>query len=400
MRVYCLGESIKYNYLHITRKFYDDNFQEENDYQFRNKFYARNFNYFGMFILPLAITYVINLTLISIPFTNCAINAFLYSEYTYKIDLCAGEPISEGGEIPYEITGTVIFNAFLMVEVCVFLTLLYRVCKYPIDIDKFLLKFEFISLFIIWTVSNNILLGMSYIIEVDYDIRYHFYINTFRNMAIALVYVYVTIKRRSITSKEIKDLMKDFDSFMYCHVSFTYFRDYIKSCHQEDYKLLSFWIEFHLYKRQTKQFQEHIFQLYMKADDNKQLASDNNPANISLSTEQRHVVYEREDQLRDMAEHIFNDYFVQNRSNSNTPITSSGFMNIEFPVDIYEKVEDAYRMNFNVENIVEIFDDAHRYVTTKLFNLFSLFCRNEKQYEKLERVLFFIDFYEIKRISI
>ena len=398
--MYCLGESIKYNYLHITRKFYDDNFHEENDYQFRNKFYARNFNYFGMFILPLAITYVINIVLISIPFTNCAINTFLYSEYPYKIELCAGEAISEGGAIAYEITGTVIVNAILMLEVCVFVTLLYGVCKYPIDMDKFFLKFEFISLFIIWTFSNNILLGMSYIVEVEYDIRFHFYINTFRNLAIALVYVYVTFKRRSITSKEIKDLMKDFDSFMYCHVSFTFLRDYIKSCHQEDYKLLSFWIDYHLYKRQTKQFQENIFQMYMKAEDNNKIGYDNNPANISLSTEQRYDVYEREDQLRDIAEFMFNDYFVLRGSNSNTPRSTNGYMNIEFPVDIYEKVEEAYRMNFNVENIVEIFDDAHRYVTTKLFNLFSFFCRDEKHYEKLERVLFFIDFYEIKRISI
>lgn len=400
VRVFCLGESIKYNYHHITRKFYDENFQTEVDEHFKNKYYTRNFYYIRMFIIPLAVIYIGVIILISIPSTECSIDAFLYSLYKVQLPSCNGRTLNADEILAYEISGTAIANGYLMCQVVVFMTLLYRVFKYPIENDKFLLKFEFISLFVIWTLCHNVVIGFTYLFEMNYDINYLFYFNSMPNFFIAFIYAYVTYKRKSITSKEIRDMMKDFDSFMYCHVSFTFFRDYIKSYHEDEYKLLSFWIEYHLFKRQTKLFQEYIQQMYLKNETQLHRLTENKSLNISLNTQEKDLVYQKEDQLREMADHIFSDYFTQNRSNTNSPVTTTNFMNIEFPVDIYEKIEDAYKNSFNVENLIELYDEAHSYVCTKLFNLFMMFCRNEKEYKKFERVVFFIDFYEIKRIAI
>jgi hypothetical protein len=400
VRVFCLGESIKYNYHHITRKFYDENFQNEIDEHFKKKYYTRNFYYFGMFILPLAIVYILFIILLSIQYTECAIDAFIYSQYNIH-PFCNGKEIPTNEIKNYQITGTLIANFYLMIEMFLFLYLMFRVFKYPIKNDKFLLKLEFKSLFIIWYVTHNLMIGYSYVFGGNYDSTSIFVINSLRNFAIILVYAYVTCARKKITSKEVNDIMKDFDSFMYCHVSFTFFREYIKTYHEEDYKLLSFWIEYHLYKKQTQAFQETIKEMYLKNEDQKVHTSDVKTLNMTLNTQDRQLIYSKEDELRDMADHIFQDYFCQIRSNTNSPVLTQNFyMNIELPVDIYEKIEEAYKINFNVENLIEIFDEAHSYVTTKLFNLFLLFSRNEKEYKKLERVVFYIDFYEIKRIAL
>jgi hypothetical protein len=401
VRVFSLGESIKYNYHHITRKFYDENFQNEIDEHFKKNYYTRNFYYFRLFILPLAIVYVIFIILLSIRYTECSIDVFIYSEYKDSDSYCNGEKVPTEELKNYQITGTIMANVYLTIEIMFFLYLMFRVFKYPIKNDKFLLKLEFKSLFIIWYVSHNLVMGFSYISQQDLSVGMLFFFKSLLNFAIIFVYAYVTYARKKITCKEANEIMKDFDSFMYCHVSFTFFREYIKTYHEEEYKLLSFWIEYHLYKKQTQAFQETIKEMYLKNDDQKFRTSDVKTLNISLNTIDRQLVYSKEDELREMANHIFQDYFCQIRSNTNSPaLTANNFMTIELPVDIYEKIEDAYKINFNIENLIEVFDEAHSYVSTKLYNLFLIFTRNEKEYKKLERVVFFIDFYEIKRIAL
>ena len=401
VRVFCLGESIKYNYHHISRKFYDENFQNEVDEHFKNNYYTRNFYYFRLFILPLAIVYVIFIILLSFNYTECSIDVFIYSQYKDFEFYSDCEKVQPEDLKNYRITGTLMANIYLMIEILLFLYLMFRVFKYPIKNDKFLLKLEFKSIFFIWYVSHNLVMGFSYISREELSVGMLFFMNSLRNFAIIFVYAYVTYARKKITSKEANEIIKDFDSFMYCHVSFTFFREYIKTYHEEDYKLLSFWIEYHLYKKQSQAFQESIKEMYLKNDDQKYRSSDAKTLNISLNTQDRQLIYGKEDELREMANHIFQDYFCQIRSNTNSPArTSNYFMIIELPVDIYEKIEDAYKINFNIENLLEVFDEAHSYVSTKLYNLFLLFSRNEKEYKKLERVVFFIDFYEIKRIAL
>lgn len=403
VRIFSLGESMKYNYHHISRKFYDDNFQSEQDEHFRNKFYVRNFYYMKLFVVPLVITFALSAMFILIPFTRCSLKATIYSLYRLKIKVCDGEEVQD--PYMYELVGGIITNFYLMFEMCVFITLLFRVFKFPINVDKFYLKLEFLSLFFVWLVSNNFILGILYVSNISFCASVIYTINSIRNGLIVLIYALVTLIRKKITNNDIINMIKDFDSFMYCHISFSFFKDYIKNYHEDDYKLLSFWIEYHLFKKQAQNNQDIIREICIRKEEEDRnkirtssvLSQEASRGNLSINSEERQMIGQGEEVLKELAECIFIDYFTQNPSSSPS---SNNYMQIEFPVDIFEKVEDVYRKNFNIENLDEIFDEAYTFVSSRLFNLFLTFLRDETEYRKLERIIFFIDFYEIKRIAV
>jgi hypothetical protein len=315
--------------------------------------------------------------LLAIPFTQCAITTNIYSLYRYKPTTCYdGSPVTQ----EHYLVGGIASNLYLMFEILVLLTFISLAFRYPIQNDKFYLKKEFLALFITWYASHNLLTGIIYIFDIKLTVSSILLISTARNLMLSLIYGIVTILRRNINNEEIKSIMKDFDSFMYCHVYYSFFKEYIIKYHEDDYKLLSFWIEFNIFKKQYANFRKPISGS-VKAYDSMPLAEQ---MRISL--------------LED-AEMIYTSYFVANR---NTASQHGDYNNvnlfIDFPVDIAEKVEESYKKGLEIEKPEEVFDEAFQFVHNKLFNIFLLFCRNKEEYDKLERMMFFIDFYEIKRV--
>lgn len=405
-RIYSLSESIKYNYFHLSRRFYDDNFQNDLDEHFKNKYYIRKFFYLKLFLVPLSIIFLIIIILLAFKGTRCSFYAFALTLYGKQIiDCYDGQTLNQDDVNFYTFNGCLMINIFLVIELCVFITLLTRVFRYPIKNDKFYLRCEFISIFIFWVLTHNILLGIGYNFELSLNCLTIFIANSSRNILLSIVFMTVTLMRKNISSEEIKTLMNDFESFMYCHVCFTFFKDYIKNYHEDDYKLLSFWIEYNIYKKQVNSLQNEVQQMYLVKNEKQErllrtssVLSKSFEKAPNLSSEEKQIVLQYEEQIKEMAECIFNDYFLM-KNMSNTSRSKSNLMQIEFPVDVYEKVEESYKRNFDGDNLDEIFDEAFTCIQTKLYNLFLNFCRNDQEYNKLERIIFFIDFYEIKRLK-
>jgi hypothetical protein len=370
--MYALSQSIKFNYHHLTKKFYDPKFQNDVESNFKAKYVARRAYNIKVFIIPIVIIMLLCGVILAIPFTRCCLSTTIYSFYKFKLETCDGIVISD---IHY-LVGGISTNIYLMIEILVMLTLISFVFRYPIQNDKFYLKKEFVALCITWYGSHNIFYGLIYMLDLKLNGSNILLINSLRNLMLSLIYCIVAFLRRNINNEEIKSIMKDFDSFMYCHVYYNFFKEYIMKYHEDDYKLLLFWIEYNIFKKQYANFKKSPRGSLKVCD------------NIPLSEHMKQS-------LQEDAEMIFTTYFVANKTHSN--ITNINLY-IDFPVDIAEKVDEGYKKNFITDKPDEIFDEAFHFVHNKLYNIFLLFCRNTEEYEKLERIMFFIDFYEIKKV--
>jgi hypothetical protein len=314
--------------------------------------------------------------LIAVPFTKSALCSDLILLFDFAETTC-GDDISD----IHLIFGGVFSKLYLLIEICIFIHMLKLAFRYPIENDKFFLKREFIFIFIIWYLTHSILYGILNIIGFLVDFTYSYYISTFRNILLAIVYATTTYLRKDLNNDEIRAILKDFDSFMYCHVYYSFFKEYVAKNNEDDYKLLTFWIEYNIFKKEYSKFR--------KVNPNI-----SNILNRSLSRS-KFDTNNHEHRLLEHAENIYLTYFNSNRTSSSNNIYAIGF-----PVDILEKVDEIFmEKKLEVDRPEDVFDDAFDFVHNKLYNIFLHYCRNENEYKKLENVLVFIDFYEIKRVK-
>lgn len=112
---------------------------------------------------------------------------------------------------------------------------------------------------------------------------------------------------------------------------------------------------------------------------------------ISLNQNELFSIEKEEELIREKAKRIYNDYF----GNINISNQSKGIdMIIEFPIDIYEKVNNAYDLDFNIKDIDNIFNEAFGWVKEKLIIVFKEYSNNSNELEKMKKIIFFIDCFE------
>jgi len=152
-------------------------------------------------------------------------------------------------------------------------------------------------------------------------------------------------------------------------ICFNFLKNYIRNLESEDYCSLFFYLDLNYYKN-----------------------------NILHFTNENKVEY---------ANKIFYEYI----SSSNTRITrnaqvmtksyysdgmSSGykFSSMDFPIDIQEKIEDAAKENFEIQesNLDDLFDEAFSHINNKLYNKYLMMIRDQDEYRKLEKLICYFDF--------
>ena len=112
---------------------------------------------------------------------------------------------------------------------------------------------------------------------------------------------------------------------------------------------------------------------------------------ISLNQNELFSIEKEEELIREKAKRIYNDYF----GNINISSQSKGLdMIIEFLIDIYEKVNNAYALDFNIKDIDNIFNEAFGWVKEKLIIVFKEYSNNSNELEKMDKIIFFIDCFE------
>jgi hypothetical protein len=356
-----------------------------------NSIDTNQYYYIKRIIFILAIFTIFLFSLLLFKSSRCFL--VYYSSYGYEtIQAC--EELNESHQTLALII--LVFEAFMFfLEILIFMTLLYNVLKYKLKSDRFKIRLEIIVIFCIWAFYHNIVHGyMLYFQPNDKFMIYLFY--SFQNLSFNILYVYLTYTRKKIDKNTFLRVLQNYDMFMQNHLCFSFFKEYIKNNQEEASSYLSFWVDFYIYK-----FQVNIYRIYF---------GNNNQVNINTENKtnnnQQLIDKERERELftiNQLALHLYYDYFYNNVSISGSGSSINHYnqnsgLYIDFPVDIHENVQEYATRNFNGDfNILsEIYDESFLYVNNKLYNVYLSMCHDEKEYNKIEKMLSFIDVDEVK----
>ena len=361
-RMYYISVCIKFNYNFLTQKVYPNYLQYENDLNLLSKIYTENRTLYQtkVILFPLCILFFILILLSVIPVTRCALYAF--HSYLFIINTECHKYITENMIEVLSSIKVVIDQSLIFILV----SLLYLVFRYPVKNDVFKLKIELAMVFMIWYIFHNIYHGYLLFELKSINFFLTYMINVIEDLSLMLLYIYLTIMRKRVKDKDFYVTLYNYDLFMQNPICFNFLKDYIKKFTEEEYSHLFFFLHYHLFKKKY---------FALKYDDNVEFA------NV-----------------------LYYDFFVQEQkvsTNSRISSASKSCSNkakvnlfIEFPCDIFEKLEDMSNRNFYVENelLYEAFDEAYEYVNNKLYNRYLTMFRNEEEYKKLEKLICYIDF--------
>jgi hypothetical protein len=393
---------MKFNYFHLSRRFYEDEYRENED-QFNNRYYSRKFHNVKMLTLTLSIIFVVNGLLFLVHFTRCSIYAFVFSFYNQSISDISYCQKSDINNNYYLFFGDLLVNLVLFCEILIFVFLLFRVMRYPVKNDKFHLRLEFIVILFLWFIFNHICLGIFYLSNSHFSLESLYLINTTRNGLMVLVYFSISLVRRNITSEQFKHIIEDFEIFMTTHVCFTFFKDYLKNNKFEDFKFLSFWIDCKIFKKEADLMMSSDPRPSVDRKGSQCSSPEDENAESLLTPEHIELLREWEqnfNNIKEIAKSIYSEYFENNNNNQQSISPSrSSCISVDFPTQIKERVEEKAKLNFNVEDLNTVFDEAFSEVSQRLTNQFYVFIRNSEEIEKLQKIIFFMEFYEIKRLS-
>lgn len=349
--------------------------------------------YIKRIILILAIFTIIVFSLFFFESSRCFL--VFYASYGYEtIQACGDLNLNDSHHILSLIL--LLFENFIFfLETMIFMTLLYNVLKYKLKSDRFNIQLEIIVIFCIWAFYHNITHGyMIYFQQYDKFYIYLFY--SFQNLSFNILYIYLTYTRKKIDKNTFLRVLQNYDMFMQNHLCFSFFKEFIKTYQEEASNFLSFWIDFYIYK-----FQVHCYRIYFFNNTNNNNKNHSNQMFSEIDREREYLT------IHQLASHLYQDYFHSNTSTSGSgnSINQShhpSVLNIDFPVDIQENIQEYANKYFDVDfNILsEIYDEAYLYVNNKLYNLYLSMCQDEIEYNKIEKMLSFIDVDEVKESPI
>ena len=176
-------------------------------------------------------------------------------------------------------------------------------------------------------------------------------------------------------------------------IHFNIFQKYILKKYEDSLKLLSFYAEYNNYKEIIFSYNKKVNLLYNNKKKSISIFDSKSISDIDISFNQNELfsIEKDEELIRTKAKKLFNDYF----GNINISSQSKGLdMIIEFPIDIYEKVNNAYALDFNIKDINNIFNEAFGWVKDKLNKVLKEYSNNSNELEKMDKIIFFIDCFE------
>jgi hypothetical protein len=89
------------------------------------------------------------------------------------------------------------------------------------------------------------------------------------------------------------------------------------------------------------------------------------------------------------------DKYTANQSNYLlTEANSRANLIVELPIDVYEMIEDVVNQNFLIEDhtYYELYDEAFQIINAKLYNRYLSMFRKEQEYEKLNKLICYMEF--------
>jgi hypothetical protein len=375
-RAYNINCLIYNNYLIISQNFYEivNYIKKENGEMIFTQNYRKNFIHLkfftilGLFFIIIPFSSIKNFTLIFYFFyekNEQSIKAFYFSIY---------------------------YSHIIYLLILSSLSIIYSLIKkYPINQDKFYCISEIKHLIRIIFVSSSI---KTFIIVIfiqnsgflGKDIS--LFIDSIFNCFILILYSTLTIIRnKNFTEKNSLLNIEDIDIFLSTEIRFKIFQNYISKKHEKSLKLLKFYADYYNYHQIVYKSKQKIKSLY-----NEKMHERTYSDEIILEKNEEEIIDSNEEKIREKAKQIYLDYFSNvNISNSNDKEFNSI---IEFPIDIYEKVQESYNANFTGIQNDKIFNEAFGWIKEKLMYIFNEYSSSSDEMEKMKKILFFIDCFE------
>jgi hypothetical protein len=281
------------------------------------------------------------------------------------IDQCEGK-VSQG--LYSSLTLSKLFVDFFQMALSI--TFVLNILVYSLKKDTFKFKFEIGTLFIIWLICHHIY-RCFLIFGLEYDVRRNNLISLVEDFSYMILFIYLIFERKKITPDQFNSILYNFDIFMKNPICFNFFKNYVKISAEEDYLALFFYLDMTLYKK--------YFMTLTREQKVEYVSKICNEYFPSLSNTVTRASYTRSHSLSSYQQSIK----IKSQS-----------LNIDFPLDVQEKVEDAIKDNFEFSDIelYKLYDEAFTFINSKLYSKYLNMMRDTEEMKKLEKLICYFDF--------
>ena len=380
-RVYNIYSLIYNNYLLISGKiiYNDDEFDEkEKGEQIFAKNYKNNFINLKLFLI-IKLIFLLIIGFLLIVFHK---NFHEFIKFFY------------GKEITVSITLIIYYLGIIYLIILIIISTIYKkINKYNIKKDKFYCIKEILFLLRLIYINSTIkLIAFQFFIR-DSKLPKIILDSIFNLLYIILFSVLILKRKKIFKEKHFLSIIDDIDLFLSTGIHFNIFQKYISKKYEDSLKLLSFYAEYNNYKEIIFSYNKKVNLLYNNKKKSISIFDSKSISGVDISFNQNELfsIEKDEELIRTKAKKLFNDYF----GNINISSQSKGLdMIIEFPIDIYEKVNNAYALDFNIKDINNIFNEAFGWVKDKLITVLKEYSNNSNELEKMDKIIFFIDCFE------
>lgn len=370
-RCYSLSYCIDYNYDKLSKVFSDTPHSTVLDISF----YKRQFDFTKTFLV-LCILYSIGFAFI-----------FGYGRNTYY----------SKNEDYFEIYVPITSGIYLIL-ICIICHFIYNAVKYPLVHDKIKIKLELymIGFFFIVFYETRYILFVFLKLSIE---EFSFLLDSILIFFLVILYSVLSFHRNKYNETYKSIFEEDFISFIRRDISFKIYKQYVLKRHEDEFKYLLFYSDFMVYKDIATYSKQQINQLI---NEKKQQGTEMthcrkktiSSSELLFDMEEQNYMHDQENNIVLKAKQIFTDYFSNYERSSNINEKSIQLA-IDFPIDIYDKLDELYQNNFAVENIENIFDDASIWVVEKMTKIYEEFKNLKEERSNMERILFFFDSLEI-----
>lgn len=284
--------------------------------------------------------------------------------------------------IPYIIYST----AFVFMVIFV-----AEIMKFPLKADKFKIKVEIFGVSILTYIFFNIKVIFILFFGKQINLYNKIYtIDSLFPLSLIAIYCYITLYRHwNFENIKVNDILNDFDEFTHRYITFKLFKSYVQENFPHHITFLSFLIDYYSYK-------EILEKVNSERRDNQ---------NITVHKKEMKKL---EQELARKGKEIYLYYFGNidtSRNATNSLAFESKFeksdtadgvvMDIPFPIDIFEKVKEAYDSSFSQDNVETIYDEPFAWIKQELLKDFEHFKNQREETMGLEKIMFFVTIFEI-----
>ena len=388
-RSFSIGQCITFNSTILSTTFNIEIKKEENENIMKKNFYKRKFLYLYHFLLIIIIYCLFFFCL----FGSCK-EQLIQSMSSYETN--AQETKEQSDSIDTNLSiGPIVY--FLLIGIVTFM--IVRIIRYPLKIDKFKFFVEFWGLLLILFVFIDIktpVLLLLFFEKNQRTIAFFLFDSLFYFIVILLYGILAYLRHKHFNFQEDYLEFQDFHYFMERKYTFQLFSDYVKKNYLDQYKLLCFWADCIVYKKNAAAAKrQHKIIMQKKKSiikKNARKLSDD----VTLSSNEEILISQNEERIKAQAKNLFLQYFGNsvsyNQSDSNT---KSCLILIDFPIDIYEKAEEMFKNNYTTDNLENVFNDSLSWISAELEKLFKIYITDVDEKKKMEKILFFLDCFEI-----